>query len=425
MRGLRPWLLLLVLAGCASTPVVTLGPSAPTDPLEQQLALDASLNRERAKPGNGVTILRNGRETFPAMFAAMAQARDHINLEYYIFQDVHVPGESLGDLLVRKLRAGVAVNVIMDGFGSRNTDPAFIARLKQAGARVLVYHPLSAAAMLEMKNPNDRDHRKIMVVDGRVAFVGGINLDRVYENQADPHAAADGDARHAFWSDTDARIEGPAVGDLQRLFFDTWDRQGGPVVVKRDYYPAIPDGGNQSVRIIGSAPHQDRPLYYVTFLTAVHAAKTSIDIGTGFFVPTHQEREELARAARRGVAVRLVLPSVSSVPEALAAGRAAYGDLLEAGAHIWEIQNVVLHSKFATIDGVWTTVGSSNLDRRSVVFNNEVDAVIFGRETAAAARALFDRDTAQSHEITLAQWRHRDMDERMDEFYARFWEFLM
>ncbi len=425
MSRIRFCLLALLLAGCATTPLVVLGPNAPTDELQQQIALDTALNKEPARGGNQVKILRDGVQTFPAMFAAMHGAHDHINLEYYIFQDIHIPGESLGDLLERKLHEGVAVNISMDGYGSRNTSPDFIARLKQAGARILVYHPLSAEAMLHLENPNDRDHRKIMIVDGKVAFVGGINLDRVYENHADPAAAAKGDARHAFWSDTDARIEGPAVADLQHLFMDNWTRQGGPAMEQRNYFPPLADSGDERVRIIGSAPHQDRPLYYMTLLTAVHAAKHRIDIGTGFFVPTHQQREELARAARRGVQVRLVLPSVSSVPEALAAGRAAYGDLLEAGVHIWEIQNVVLHSKFATIDGVWTTVGSSNLDRRSVVFNNEVDAVIFGRETAAAARALFDHDTSRSHEITLQEWRHRAISERMDEFYARFWQFLM
>ena len=425
MRGVRPVLFALLLGGCASTPLVTLGPGAPADDLAQQLALDAALNTDRPRPGNSVTILRDGRQTFPAMFAAMAAARDHINLEYYIFQDVHVPGGSIGDLLVRKLHQGVSVNISMDGYGSRNTDPAFIARLRQAGARILVYHPLTAAAMLDLDNPNDRDHRKIMVIDGRIGFVGGVNLDRVYENQPDPAAAAAGDTKRALWSDTDARIEGPAVADLQRLFMDTWSRQHGPAMVAANYFPPLSNAGAESIRIIGSAPHQDRPLYYITFLTAVHGARHNVDLGTGFFAPTHQQREELARTARRGVAVRLVLPSVSSVPEALAAGRAAYGDLLEAGARIWEIQNVVLHSKFATIDGVWTTVGSSNLDRRSVVFNNEVDAVIFGRATAAAARALFDSDTRKSNEITLAAWQHRDATERLDEFYARFWQFLM
>ena len=425
MHRSRSWLFALLVAGCASTPLVVLGPHAPADLLAQQLALDAALNKDQARAGNAVTLLRDGSETFPAMFAAMAAAHDHIDLEYYIFQDVHIHGDSLGELLVRKLQAGVAVNVILDGYGSRNTDAAFLDRLRQAGARILVYHPLSAAAMLHLDNPNDRDHRKIMVVDGRVAFVGGINLDRVYENRADPEAALTGDAKHAFWTDTDARIEGPAVADLQHTFFDTWQRQHGPPVEPRRYYPPLAVAGDESVRVIGSAPHQDRPLYYTTFLTALHAARHSVDLGTGFFVPTHQEREELARAARRGVQVRLVLPSVSSVPEALAAGRAAYGDLLEAGVQIWEIQFTVLHSKFATIDGVWTTVGSSNLDRRSVVFNNEVDAVIFGRGTAAAARAIFDHDVGKSRQVTLAQWRQRAWSERLDEFYARFWEFLM
>ncbi len=425
MRARGLWIMLLLLAGCASTPIVVLGPHAPQDDLSAQLALDAALNTDRARPGNSVAILRDGMQTFPAMFAAMEQAHDSIDLEYYIFEDVHSNGQSLGDLLERKLREGVAVNIIRDGFGSLPSEPAFIERLRRAGAAMLVYHPIDPKALLELKNPNDRDHRKIMVVDGRVGFVGGINLDRVYENKADPAAAVPGDARHAFWSDTDVRIEGPAVADLQRLFMDTWQRQHGPAMAARNYFPQIAPAGDQTVRIIGSAPHQERPLYYVTFLTALHAARHSVDLGTGFFVPTHQQREELAATARRGVETRLVLPSVSSVPQALAAGRAAYGDLLEAGVQIFEIQGVVLHSKFATIDGVWTTVGSSNLDRRSVVFNNEVDAVIFGRQTAEAAKALFNYDTARSRPVTLAEWHHRPFSERENEFIARMWEWLM
>ena len=426
MHRLRPWLIAaLFLAGCASTPVIVLGPDAPADLLAQQLALDEAMHLDHARPGNTVTLLRDGRETFPAMFAAMAQAHDSIDLEYYIFQDISVSGQTLADMLTGKLHDGVAVNIIMDGFGSASTGGRFIDQLRQAGARILDYHPLTAAAMLHLDDPNDRDHRKIMVVDGRIGFVGGINLDRVYENRPDPAAAVEGDSRHAFWTDTDARIEGPAVADLQHTFFDTWQRQHGPAVETRDYYPTLEPAGDDAVRILGSAPHQDRPFYYATFLDALHAAKHSVDLGTGFFVPTHQEREELARAARRGVAVRLVLPSVSSVPAALAAGRAAYGDLLEAGVHIWELQFTVLHSKFATIDGVWTTIGSSNLDRRSVVFNNEVDAVIFGRETAAAARAIFDHDIGRSREITLDTWRRRPFSEKLYEFYARTWEFLM
>lgn len=424
------WLLALSLASCVSTPKVALDPQDPPDALQQQLAIDAALHVRRARPGNRVTLLQDGTETFPAMFEALRNAHDHINLEYYTFENVHVAGESLGDILERKLRAGVAVNVIMDAYGSARTDPAFLARLREAGARILVFHPLTPAAILELKNPNDRDHRKIMVIDGRVAFVGGVNLDRVYENPPDPNAIKRGDADHAFWSDIDARIEGPAVEDLQHVFFDTWARQNGPAMQPRNYFPTPRVAGDQVVRIIDSAPRETAPreggpLYYASFLAAVHAAQHSIDLSTGFFVPTHQEREELRRAAQRGVAVRLVLPAISSVPETVAAGRAAYGDLLEVGVRIWERQDAVLHSKFVTIDGVWTAVGSSNLDRRSVVYNNEVDAIILGRETAKAARAMISRDIAHAKEITLSEWRNRSFDERLHEFYGRLWQFLM
>ncbi len=416
----------LLLAGCVATPIIVLGPNAPQDDLSAQLALDAAINSDPPRTGNRITLLRDGSETFPAMFAALQQAKDSINLEYYIFQDVHFDGQSIAELLRRKLRQGVAVNIIRDGYGSRNTDPAFLDRLKQEGAAMLVYHPLDAAAMLKLENPNDRDHRKIMLIDGRVAFVGGINLDRVYENKPDPiHDPAPTSARQAYWTDTDARIEGPAVADLQRLFMDNWQRQQGPAMAARTYYPPLAAVGTETVRIIGSAPRQDRPLYYATLLMAIHAARHRVSLGTGFFVPTHQQREELAATARRGIDLRLVLPSLSDVPQTLAAGRAGYGDLLEVGARIYEIQGMVLHSKFATIDGVWTTVGSSNLDRRSVVFNNEVDAVVFGRPTAAAAEALFDRDVARSKQITLAAWSQRPFSEREREFMARFWQFLM
>jgi cardiolipin synthase len=418
-------LALPLFAGCAAPPYVALGPNAPPDPLQQQLALDAALGDGAPKPGNRVVILRDGGETFPAMFAAIAAARDHINLEYFIFQDVHSGGETLGGLLVRKLGEGVAVNVIMDGYGSFRTDPAFLDRLRRAGARILVFHPLDLASVLKLNNPNDRDHRKIMVIDGRVAFVGGVNLDRAYENPHPPPGAASADPKLAYWRDTDARIEGPAVADLQRLFLDTWSREHGPALPERACFPPLAPGGPAVVRIIGSAPGEDRPLYYVAFLTALHAAHESIDLSTGFFVPTHEEREELDRAARRGVAVRLVLPSVSTSPMSLAAGHAAYDDLLEAGARIAEVQGMVLHSKLAVIDGVWTVVGSSNLDRRSVVFNNEVDAVIIGRATAATARDVLAQDAAGAAPVTLAAWRHRPAAEREAEIWARIWQWLL
>ncbi len=418
-------LFILALVGCARTPKIDLGGDPPGDALTQNLAADAALYTMPVAQGNRVTLLPDGMRTFEAMFAAMEGARDHINLEYYIFEDVDAGGRSLGRLLREKLRSGVAVNIILDGYGSYRTSRAFLDRLRRAGARILVFHPLTPETMLEMTKANDRDHRKILVVDGKVGFVGGVNLARVYENHSDPRAAARGDFRHAYWSDIAARIEGPAATELQRLFFATWSSQHGPIVERRTYFPNAPEAGSERVRVIGSGPGRDEALYYGSFLEAVHIARQSVDLSTGFFVPTRQEIEELVRAAQRGVAVRLVLPSPVYDREVRAAGRADYGQLLEAGVKIWEVEGAVLHAKFATIDGAWTAVGSSNMDRRSVVYNDEVDAIVFGGKTAAAARAIIEQNIARSREITLGAWRHRSFQERANEFFASFWRFLM
>jgi cardiolipin synthase len=418
-------LCLLVLVGCARTPKIVLRGDPPGDALRENLAADAALFPRPAAAGNRVTLLPDGMRTFEAMFAAMEQADDHINLEYYIFEDVRVGGRSLEALLGQKLRSGVAVNIILDGYGSYRTDPAFLDRLRKAGARILVFRPLTPETMLEVTKANDRDHRKILVVDGRVGFVGGVNLARVYENHSDPRAAARGDFRHAYWSDIAARIEGPAVTDLQRLFFATWSSQHGPVMERRSYFPKEAEVGSERVRVIGSGPGRDEAIYYGSFLEAVHIARRSIDLSTGFFVPTRQEVQELAQAARRGVAVRLVLPSPVYDREVRAAGRTDYGRLLEAGVRIWEVEGAVLHAKFATVDGAWTAIGSSNMDRRSVVYNDEVDAIVFGGKTAGAARAIIERNISWSREVTLGAWRHRDFRERANEFFASFWRFLM
>jgi cardiolipin synthase len=181
----------------------------------------------------------------------------------------------------------------------------------------------------------------------------------------------------------------------------------------------------QTVRIIGSVPGEQRPLYYLSLETAIRGAVHHAWLESGYFVPPHQEREDLVKTARRGVDLRLVLPSRTDVKDPVYVGRAAYGDLLEAGARIFEMRNAVLHSKLAVVDGVWTAIGSSNLDRRSVVFNNEVDAIVLGTETASQVQALLERDMANSVAITLQGWRQRPFDERVRELGARLWQYWM
>jgi cardiolipin synthase len=423
----------LALAGAVGLQACAEVPDADTylssvkepDPLQHHFALQRALSNNPLVFGNRTRLLVDGAQAFPVMFQAMQQARDHINLEYFLFEDVTVEGVRLSDLLIDKLSRGVVVNVIYDAYGSRATPASLFDARRRAGAGIVAFNPINPVAVLTGHSPNRRDHRKIMVIDGRVGFVGGINLSRTYEIPPSAGVPASGDTQSAYWRDTAVEIRGPAVAELQRLFFSTWQAQNGGPVRTADYFPNLPREGVQTVRIIGSAPGDQRPLYYISLEQAIRAATKRIWLSTGYFVPPHQEREDLARAARHGVDVRLVVPSHSDVDAAVFAGRAAYGDLLEAGGRIFEMQNAVLHSKLVVVDGVWTAIGSSNLDRRSVVFNNEVDAIIIGEDMAAEIEALLQSDVAASAPVSLRAWEGRPFDERFEELKARLWEYWM
>ncbi|QSR85421.1 phosphatidylserine/phosphatidylglycerophosphate/cardiolipin synthase family protein [Methylacidimicrobium sp. B4] len=416
-------LFLLVLAGCAGVPRIPLGEDPPGDPLPRQGAAGGGAVPETV--GNRVLLLAKGPEWLETLFAAMEGARDHINLEFYILENLSVRGRSLEDLLTGKLRSGVAVNLILDGYGSHKTDHALLERLREEGARVLIFHPVSGGAILRIDALNERDHRKILVVDGKVGFVGGINLYPVYQNHAEPGAVQRRDFHHVLWNDLVARIEGPAVADLQRLFFATWSSQKGPPVEPKAYFPQIAPVGAERVRVMGSGPKGSRALFYTALLEEIHAARRRVDLCTGSFVPAPQLVEELVRAARRGVAVRLVLPSALYHPVIEIAGSADYGELLRAGVRIWEMPGEVLHAKLARIDGAWTAVGSSNLDERSIRFNQEVDAIVRGRKTASAAGAILEDEISRCREITLRDWRRRAFLERVGELFASFWRVLL
>ena len=424
---------LILLAGaatlqaCAATPNVDkyLATPGDADPLQRQFALQQALAGSPLVFGNQTRLLRDGAQAFPAMFEAMGQARDHINLEYFIFEDVVSGNQRLSSLLIDKLNHGVAVNIIYDAYGSQDTPGTLFDTLRRAGAKVLQFNPIDPASILTGHSPNDRDHRKIMVVDGHIGFVGGINLSHTYENPPSAGVPPDGDTGHAYWRDTAMEIRGPAAAELQKLFFDTWHKQHADQVASANYFPAIPREGVQTVRIIGSTPGDERPLYFISLEQAIRSARQRIWLSTGYFVPPHQEREDLGKAVRRGVDVSIVVPRHSDVEAAVYAGRAAYGDLLEDGAHLFEMPNAVLHSKLATVDGVWTAIGSSNLDRRSVVFNNEVDAIVLGADTASQVEALLRQDMAMSVPVALQAWEHRPIGERLDELKARLWQYWM
>jgi cardiolipin synthase len=381
--------------------------------LKRHIAIEEAVAETPLVAGNKTRLLVDGDETFPAMFGAIRSAKKTINLEYYIFDDVEVEGTHLSDLLLGKRNEGVAINIIYDGFGS-NIKPEFLRRLRDGGVNLVEFNPINP---LNPIAANDRDHRKMLVVDGARAIVGGINLSPDYESSGSGKSGAIPGKPGQHWRDTDLEIDGPAVAQLQALFMEHWSEQKGPALDHSLYFPAIAPSGSEVVRIVGSTPDKGIPRYYVTLLSAIRNAEKNVWLSTAYFVPTDQEEEDLIEAAKRGVDVRLLLPGDSDSKMALEIGRSHYGYLLEAGVKIYEAQDEVLHSKTAMIDGVWTAVGSSNFDPRSVIFNDEVDAIVLGSATAQDFQRMFEADIAKAKPIDRKAWRRRPIFERVFELF--------
>ena len=459
--SLLPWpaVMALGLAGCASVPSVSpaighaavaqtpqivdrSGPMSPAEIrqvvdrltigpgddalLRHHLAIEQAVAGGPLVEGETTHLLKDGPATFRAMFATLHGAKQRIDLEYYIFQDVESGGEHIGDLLLAKRREGVTVNIIYDDFGSGVTPSDFFDRLKAAGVNVVKFNPMNPLKAKAGYKPNNRDHRKILVVDGKAAIVGGVNLATEYQASSMARSGNVEGEPIMPWRDTDIAVSGPAVAQLERLFVEHWRAQHGPDIADVVDVPPVPgDKGNSVVRFIGSTPDHTVPRYYVTLISALRSAEKSITADAAYFVPTKDEREALLAAARRGVKVILILPDKSDSSFSLAVGHAQYGALLRAGVKIYETHGVVLHSKTVTVDGVWSVIGSSNFDHRSVVFNDEVDAIVLGSATAGELEAMAAEDRQGASEISLERWKNRSLGERAKETFAKLWQNLL
>lgn len=405
--------------------------------LQRHLAIEQAIAGTPLTAGNAIELLRDGEGTFAAIFKAIRAARHHVNLEYYTLEDVVYEGESLSDLLIAKRQAGIAVNVIYDSYGSSKTPGEFFTRLEAAGVKLVEFHPVNPLeAAANGYSPNDRNHRKIMIVDGTTAIIGGVNLATYYQSKtpgsggaakasSDDQDNAASDQRPEKWRDLSIRIDGPAVAQLQRLFLGHWQSAGGPALVKTGFFPDMSAKDGQLVRIIGSSPQQQTSRYYVTLISAIRNADARIWLTTAYFVPTFEEKHALMDAAERGVDVRLMLPAVSDASQAVAVAHSHYSDLLESGVRIFELSDVILHSKTVTIDGVWSAVGSSNFDHRSVLFNDEVEAIILGHDTAVGLERIFEEDRTTAKEVKLEEWEERPMTERFTDFFQRTLQYML
>ena len=468
---------LLVLTGCASLPTIVpdlarrplsavqlqgaRGPltaaqskavldrlqsrGTPTDIFERHLALEEAIVGSPLTTGNQVLLLQDGPATYKAMFAAIASAKDHINMETYILDDDDI-GRQFAQALMDRQRQGVQVNLIRDSVGTFGTPAAFFQEMATAGIKVLEFNPINPLQSRKDWSLNRRDHRKLLIVDGSIAFLGGINISSVYSggsfgsaprgrpkaralkpdaSVSKPGVSESRAADSLAWRDTDLQLRGPVVAEFQKLFIATWEKQKGEPLAAKNYFPMLDAVGPHVVRAIGSAPDEPFSLIYATLLSAINSAETSVRLTNAYFVPDPQLLTALASAAQRGVDVVLILPSQTDSSLVFHAGRHYYAQLLRAGVKIYQRRGVILHSKTAMIDGVWATVGSTNLDWRSFLHNQELNAVVLGPEFGKQVQAMFDKDLALSDRITLQEWQSRGLDLRIKEGFARVWEYWL
>jgi cardiolipin synthase A/B len=388
-----------------------------SDILQRQISLAELIGGSPLSAGNKATLLIDTPATYAAMRAAIRNAKDHINFETYIFEDDDA-GRKLADLLLAKQADGVQVNLIYDSVGSFNTPAAFFQRLRDGGVNVLEYNPVDPFKMSGRREDLlERDHRKILIVDGSIAITGGVNIGNRFSE------SVQGDSEIGFgrdpWRDTDVQIVGPAVAEFQRLFLNTWARKKGQALAGKRYFPPLKKVGDQLVRVVGSSPGKENRLTYIMYAGAITFAETSVHITAAYFVPDKQVVKALTGTATRGVDVKLILPSSSDHSLVYSAGRSFYTTLLKSGVKLFERRNRLLHAKTAVIDGVWSTVGSTNMDLWSFLRNDEVNAVILGRSFAVQMEAMFADDLEKSNPITLEQWEKRPLIDHMAEWIGR------
>ena len=403
-----------------------------TDIFDRHLAVEEAIVGSPLTTGNQVRLLQNGPATYRAMYASILAAQDNINMETYILDDDEV-GQRFAQALMDKQRQGVQVNLIRDSVGTLDTPEAFFRQLSDSGIQVLEFNPINPLAVRKEWELNQRDHRKLLIVDGRTAFLGGINISSVYSggsfrtgSRSKPkNEPESGTEVNLAWRDTDVKLQGPVVAEFQKLFLATWKSQKGAPLKEMNYFPPPETAGHGVVRAIGSSPDEPFSLIYATLLSAIGSAETSVHLTNAYFAPDPQLLEALEAAARRGVDVTLILPSSTDSWLVFNAGRRYYDRLLRAGVKIYERRGVILHSKTALIDGVWATVGSTNLDWRSFLHNYELNAVVLGSEFGKQVQTMFDKDLAESDAITLEQWERRPLGPRLKEWFAHIWEYWL
>lgn len=353
--------------------------------------------------GNKATELINGDQIFPAMLQAIRAARKTVMFETFIYWSGEI-GNEMADALSERARAGVKVHVLLDWVGSSRVEDAIVDKMKSAGVEVRKYHPLR---WYNLDRMNNRTHRKLLIVDGSIGFTGGVGIAPQWTGNAQ-------DPDH--WRDTHYRVEGPIVAQMQSVMLDNWSKATGKVLHGRDYFPPLQPAGDQSAQMFASSPNGGSESMLMMMLLAITAATRTIDIANAYFVPEDITRRALVAAAKRGVRVRIIVPGEHiDTATVRRASRGLWGELLEAGVQIHEYLPTMLHCKLMVVDGLMTSVGSTNFDVRSFRLNDEANLNIYDAAFAARQTEVFEADLKQSRRVTLQTWRARPFTEKLHE----------
>ncbi|MEO5732631.1 MAG: phospholipase D-like domain-containing protein [Rubrivivax sp.] len=356
--------------------------------------------------GNRIQTLQNGDAIFPPMLAAIRGAKTSVNFESYIYWAGDI-GKSFAEALTERARAGVKVHVLLDAVGAAKMDGAWISEMTAAGVKVFKYHPVS---WYDLDRLNNRTHRKLLIVDGAIGFTGGVGIAPEWTGNAQ-------DPDH--WRDTHFKVEGPVVAQMQAVFLDNWIKVSGEVLHGDAYFPAVAAAGTERAQTFSSSPTGGSESMALMYQLAITSASRSIDLSAAYFVPDELTQRTLLAALHRGVSVRIIVPGKHIELELTrSASRALWGPLLAAGARIFEYEPTMYHCKVLIVDGLLTSVGSTNFDNRSFRLNDEASMNVLDTAFASAQTRLFEEDLLHAKGVSFEQWRTRPVREKVGDWLS-------
>jgi cardiolipin synthase len=361
--------------------------------------------------GNSAQLLENGDSIFSSMTNEIRAARNSVNLESYVFED-DAAGRQFADAMIAAARNKVEVRLLVDGFGANLG--ALEKELTDAGVQCATYRPIH---FYTLRRPGIRSHRKLLIVDGRVGYTGGLGIDKRWL----------GDARDdKEWRETQVRVTGPVVAQMQSIFGENWTFATGEILAGDPFYPEPAATGSMLAQALRSSEGDTALLPKMMIFMAIQAARRFVHIENAYFIPDEQIRAALIRAAGRGVDVKVIVPGPQSdQPLVRQASHAHYGEMLDGGVEIHEYEPTMMHNKTLVVDNVFSTIGSVNFDARSMSINDEVTLSLYDREFAGAMESMFQRDLARSRLVTHEKWKHRGLAKRSAEMFSWIWEPLL